>query len=151
MAPDREGKVIAVCISRKKGTRKKEVKEGVMVENQGLLGDAHASSRTHRQVSFLAMESIDKMRHKGLELSPGDFAENITTLGIDLTSLKPGMLIRVGKEALVEITQLGKKCHRGCQIMEITGDCIMPREGIFARVIKGGKVTAGDSIKIEKK
>lgn len=145
-----KGKVVAVCISREKGTRKKAIKEGVLAEDHGLQGDAHASSLTHRQVSLLAIESIEKMRQKGLELLPGDFAENITTQGIDLTSLKCGMLIRVGKEALLEITQLGKMCHKGCEIMKLTGDCIMPKEGIFARVIKGGRITAGDSIIIEK-
>jgi len=147
---DNKGKVVAVCISREKGTRKKAFDEGILIENHGLKGDAHASSTTHRQVSFLAMESIEKMRSKGLKLLPGDFAENITTSGINLICLKKGMVIRVGKEAILEITQLGKMCHRGCEIMKLTGDCIMPKEGIFARVVKGGRINAGDLITIEK-
>ncbi len=113
----------------------------------GVEGDAHAGA-WHRQVSLLAMESIKKMQEKGLEVRPGDFAENITTEGLDLLSLPIGTLLRVGSEALLEVTQIGKECHAGCAIFQQVGQCIMPTEGIFARVIKGGKVRPGDLIQV---
>ena len=140
-------KVIAVCTSEKKGTVKTPVPEITIKENFGVAGDAHADCATHRQVSLLAEESINKMRGKGLELTYGDFAENITTRGIDLLSLPIGTRLNVGKEAILEMTQIGKECHADCAIRQQIGDCIMPREGIFAKVIRGGKVKAGDTIK----
>jgi MOSC domain-containing protein YiiM len=140
-------KVIAVCTSEKKGTTKTPVPEITVKENFGVAGDAHADCATHRQVSLLAEESINKMRGKGLELNYGDFAENITTRGIDLLSLPVGTRLNVGKEVILEMTQIGKECHADCAIRQQIGDCIMPREGIFARVIRGGKVKAGDMIK----
>ncbi|OGO31941.1 MAG: molybdenum cofactor sulfurase [Chloroflexi bacterium RBG_16_56_11] len=143
-------KVIAVCQSEKKGTTKTPVPEVTIQEGFGVVGDAHADCLTHRQVSLLAIESIDKMRGKGLELNPGDFAENITTQGIDLCKLPVGTRLKVGGEVLLEMTQIGKECHAGCAIREQIGDCIMPREGIFARVIQGGCAKAGDTIKIIK-
>jgi MOSC domain-containing protein YiiM len=142
--------VIAVCTSEKKGTTKKPVPEVILKEEFGVIGDAHADCATHRQVSLLATESIDKMRAKGFELKPGDFAENITTLGIELTALPIGTRFQVGKEVVLEMTQIGKECHASCEIRRLVGDCIMPREGVFARVIHGGRVKAGDNITINK-
>jgi len=140
--------VIAVCQSEKKGTKKKPVAEVTIKENYGVVGDAHADGTTHRQVSLLAIESIDKMRGKGFDLQPGDFAENITTQGIDWVSLPIGTRITVGDEVVLEMTQIGKECHAACAIRQQIGDCIMPREGIFTKVVRGGDVKAGDPIKI---
>ena len=142
-------KIIAVCRSEKKGTKKEAVNEGVLREDYGLVGDAHADCCTHRQVSLLARESIDKMRSKGLAVGPGDFAENLTTEGIDLVSLPPGTRISIGKEVILEITQIGKECHNPCAIYRQVGECVMPSEGIFARVIRGGVIRADDTIKVE--
>jgi MOSC domain-containing protein YiiM len=142
-------KVIAVCRSKEKGTTKKAVAEGVLKEDYGLVGDAHADCCTHRQVSLLAMESIDKMRSLGFEVGPGDFAENLTTQGVELLSLPLGTKISIGKEVLLEVTQIGKECHGGCAIYHEIGECIMPREGVFARVVHGGCVRAGDQVSIE--
>jgi MOSC domain-containing protein YiiM len=143
-------KIIAVCKSEEKGTRKKAVVEGILKEDYGLVGDAHADCCTHRQVSLLAMESIDKMKILGFEVGHGDFAENLTTQGVELISLPVGTKISVGKDALLEVTQIGKECHSGCAIYQEIGKCIMPKEGIFARVIRGGFVRAGDQVRIEK-
>jgi MOSC domain-containing protein YiiM len=143
-------KIIAVCKSKEKGTRKKAVAEGTLKEDYGLAGDAHADCCTHRQVSLLAMESIDKMRRLGFEVGPGDFAENLTTQGVELISLPVGAKISIGKDALLEVTQIGKECHSGCAIYQEIGKCIMPKEGIFARVTHGGCVRAGDQVRIEK-
>jgi MOSC domain-containing protein YiiM len=141
-------KIIAVCISEKKGTTKEEVAQGFLKEDYGLVGDAHADCCTHRQVSLLAIESINKMRSLGFDVNPGDFAENLTTQGVELTSLPVGTNISVGKDVLLEITQIGKECHSGCAIYQQIGKCIMPREGVFAKVIRGGFVKAGDQITI---
>ncbi len=144
-------KVIAVCKSKKKGTKKEIVAEGVLGEDYGLVGDAHADCCTHRQVSLLAIESINKMRGKGLDVGPGDFAENLTTEGIDLVSLPVGIHISIGDEIILELTQIGKECHTGCAIYHQIGKCIMPKEGVFAKIIRGGFVRAGDPIRIEEK
>jgi MOSC domain-containing protein YiiM len=141
-------KIIAVCKSEKKGMRKTPQGEIKIEKGYGVAGDAHADCQTHRQVSLLAIESIDKMRGKGLELQPGDFAENLTTQGIDLCSLPIGTRLEVGKGVVLETTQIGKECHKGCAVRELVGDCIMPREGIFAKVIRSGTVKPGDAIKI---
>ena len=141
-------RIIAVCKSDKKGTKKKDVGEGLLKAEFGLVGDAHADCCTHRQVSLLAVESIDKMRALGLDVNPGDFAENLTTEEIDLISLPIGTRISVGKQIVLEITQIGKECHTGCAIYRQVGKCIMPEEGVFARVIRGGPVRAGDQIKV---
>ena len=141
------GKVVAVCLSDKKGTRKKEVDEGVLIPEWGLKDDAHAGSQK-RQVSLLATESVEKMKAKGLDLHPGDFAENIVTEGVELATLPLGTKIKIGEEILLEITQIGKECHSRCAIYYQAGDCIMPREGVFVRVIKGGKVAKGDPVQI---
>jgi len=140
-------RVIAVCRSDEKGTTKEVVAEVILKEEYGVENDAHADSTTHRQVSLLATESIEKMRDMGLNVGPGDFAENITTEGIEIFSLEPGTRLSVGEEVTLEITQIGKECHTGCAILKLTGKCIMPKEGVFARVIRGGVVRAGDTIK----
>jgi len=140
-------RVVAVCKSKEKGTRKQPIAEGIIKQDHGLLGDAHADCCTHRQVSLLAIESINKMRSLGFEVGPGDFAENLTCEGIDLASLPVGTLLSIGKEVVLEITQIGKECHSGCDIYRQIGKCIMPKEGIFAKVIRGGPVRAGDTIK----
>ena len=141
--------VVAVCKSRKKGTKKESIPEGLLKEDHGLIGDAHADCLTHRQVSLLAIESIDKMRSLGFNLGPGDFAENITTEGIDLVNLPIGTRVFVGNGVALEITQIGKECHAACAIRRQIGQCIMPEEGVFARVAEGGLVKPGDTIIIE--
>lgn len=143
-------KVIAVCRSKEKGTKKATITKGVIKEDFGLIDDAHADCNTHRQVSLIALESIEKMHKAGFNVNPGDFAENITTEGIDLVSLPIGVTISVGSEVILELTQIGKECHAGCAIFKQTGKCIMPREGVFTRVIRGGIVKAGDKIDINK-
>jgi MOSC domain-containing protein YiiM len=139
-----KGKVIAVCTSPRKGMRKSDVGSGTLRVDWGLEGDAHAG-KWHRQVSLLALESIDKMRAKGLDVGPGDFAENITTEGLMLYTLPVGTQMRLGS-ALVEVTQIGKVCHDRCAIYEQAGDCVMPREGIFVKVLEPGQVANGDSV-----
>ena len=140
--------VIAVCSSKEKGTKKEIVARGVLKEDYGLTGDAHADCCTPRQVSLLSIESINKMRRLGFDVGPGDFAENLTTEGIDLPSLPIGTHISIKKEAILEVTQIGKECHSRCAIRRQIGNCIMPKEGVFARVIRGGFVRAGDPIRI---
>lgn len=143
------GKVIAVCTSERKGMRKKNVGKGMLVPDFGLEGDAHAAN-WHRQVSLLAMESIEKMRQKGLDVGPGDFAENLTTEGISLVDLPIGTKLRIGDESIGEVSQIGKICHDKCAIYYQAGDCVMPREGIFIKVLNGGEVKVGDSIEVVK-
>lgn len=137
-------KVIAVCISADKGQRKKPVASVLVQENHGIVGDAHAGE-WHRQISLLAQESIDKMRALGLDVTTGDFAENITTSGIELVSLPVGSQLQVGQTVL-EVTQIGKECHNRCAIYHQAGDCVMPKEGIFARVITGGTIRPVDPV-----
>ncbi|HEY90526.1 MAG TPA: MOSC domain-containing protein [Dehalococcoidia bacterium] len=139
--------VIAVCRSDTKGTRKDVVREVLLLNNYGVENDAHADSAWHRQVSLLATESIEKMRNMGLDVGPGDFAENLTTEGIELFTLPVGTILKVGDDVTLEISQIGKECHTGCAILRQTGKCIMPKEGIFARVINGGTVRAGHDIR----
>lgn len=140
-------KVIAINISEKKGVIKKPIEKGFFKIAHGLDGDAHAG-KWHRQVSLLGQESIDKMIEKGIkDLTPGKFAENITTEGIILFELPVGTKLRIG-ETEMEVTQIGKECHQGCEIRKLTGDCVMPREGIFTRVLKEGFIKAGDEIEI---
>jgi len=136
--------VVATCISENKGERKKPAASVELREEHGIVGDAHAGD-WHRQVSLLASESIAKMRALGLDVDSGDFAENITTIGIDLVSLPVGTRLQIGP-ALLEVTQIGKECHNRCAIYYQAGDCVMPKEGIFARVITGGIVKPGDGI-----
>jgi MOSC domain-containing protein YiiM len=140
-------RVIAVCTSEKKGTKKEALKAGFLQEGFGIIGDAHADSCTHRQVSLLAVESINKIQTLGFDIGPGDFAENITTEGMELVSLPVGTRLTIGEKVILEITQIGKECHIGCAIYRQIGKCIMPKEGVFTRVIRGGIVRAGDMIK----
>ncbi|RJQ39123.1 MAG: MOSC domain-containing protein [Nitrospiraceae bacterium] len=141
------GKIVAVCTSEKKGTRKRNVGEGMLVPDHGLKGDAHAGE-WHRQVSLLALESIEKMRDKGLDVHPGDFAENLTTEGIVLVDLPVGTRVKIGAEAEGEVTQIGKVCHDRCAIYYQAGDCVMPKEGIFIKVLRGGQVRVGDMVDV---
>jgi MOSC domain-containing protein YiiM len=141
-------KIVSVAVSKKKGTRKKIVDEAHLIQDHGIEGDAHAGP-WHRQVSFLAAESIENARSKGLEVTFGDFAENIATFGIDWQKIPLGTQLRLGDSVLVEVTQIGKECHTRCAIYYKAGDCIMPKEGIFARVLEGGKIRPGDMIQIE--
>ncbi len=136
----------AISVSDKKGMRKKNIASALLIENFGIEGDAHAD-KWHRQISFLAQESIKSMQDKGLEVVAGNFAENLTTEGIDLTALKVGTNLTIGKTELV-ISQLGKICHNRCAIYYQAGDCVMPREGIFAVVTKGGTINVGDQIQV---
>ncbi len=152
--PDAEstthGVVRAVCVSKRKGTRKDVVDGPVtVVEQHGVAEDAHAGD-WHRQVSLLAWESIEKARARGLDVKEGDFAENITTEGINLMALPLGTQLKIGDEVLLELAQQGKVCHKKCAIYYLAGDCIFPREGIFFVALKGGKVKAGDAIDVVK-
>ena len=142
-----QGKILAVCRSEEKGVKKNDIGEGFFKKDHGLAGDAHSGS-WHRQVSLLGIESINKMRAKGVDVNPGDFAENLTVEGIDLFYLPVGTRLRVGERVLLEVTQIGKECHQGCAIRVQVGDCVMPREGIFARVLEEGWVRTGDTIEV---
>lgn len=142
-------KVVAVSISEKKGTKKHTVPFVNLIEDFGIEGDAHAG-KWHRQVSLLARESMENMKKKLPTLKAGDFAENILTEGIILYKLPIGTILKIG-QCMLEVTQIGKECHFGCEIRHIVGDCVMPREGIFTRVIKGGKIQANDDIEIIEK
>lgn len=140
-----EGFVHRLSISSRKGDKKKNVKN-VIVGDGGIDGDVHAN--TGRPVSLLPLESFQKVAHPDLDINPGDFAENITTKALNFENIKIGTIIFIGDEVKLEVIQLGKKCHHGCIIRETVGDCIMPREGVFARVINGGNITVGDQIKL---
>jgi MOSC domain-containing protein YiiM len=140
-------KIVSIAISTKKGTRKTPVEEAFLTKDYGLHGDAHAG-KWHRQVSFLAAESIEQARRQGLDVTFGDFAENIATTGVDWKTLPVGTRVRLGATVLVEITQIGKECHNKCAIYYKAGDCIMPREGVFARVLEEGTIRCGDEIQI---
>jgi len=142
-----KGKILAVCRSEKKGTVKTEIKEGLLIKDFGLEGDAHAG-KWHRQISLLGVESINKMQGKGFEINFGDFAENLTIEGIVLHQLPLGTKIKAGENVLLEVTQIGKECHHGCEIRKKIGDCVMPLEGIFTRVLKTGTVKVGDEIEV---
>lgn len=141
-------RIVSIALSKKKGTPKRVIEEVYLIENHGLEGDAHAGS-WHRQVSFLASESIERANLRGLKVSFGDFAENIATSGVDWKKVGIGARIKLGDAALVEITQIGKECHNKCAIYYRAGDCIMPKEGIFGRVVRAGKIRSGDRIIIE--
>jgi len=141
-----EGQLIAVCSSAAKGEKKRPVGAGRLEADHGLVGDAHAGSG--RQVSLLAEESIAEIRRLGLEVSPGDFAENLTVRGLSLHTLPVGARLRVGPEAVLEVTQIGKECHDRCAIYEQVGTCVMPSQGVFARVVQGGAVRAGDPVAV---
>ena len=148
MVGAQKGKVLAVNVSDEKGTKKTNIQSCTLLKDFGLKGDAHAGP-WHRQVSLLANESVEKMKAKGLDVGYGDFAENITTEGIDLVHLPIGTMIRIGDSVLLRVTQIGKVCHDRCAIYYQVGDCVMPREGIFAEVINEGDVKVGDEIMID--
>ncbi|MHC4159407.1 MAG: MOSC domain-containing protein [Planctomycetota bacterium] len=141
------GRIKAISVSKEKGTRKTNVPEAELRADFGIVGDAHAGN-WNRQVSLLASESIDEMLAKGAKVSPGDFAENITTEGIDLKELSIGSKLKLGESAELQISQFGKECHSRCEIFEQVGDCIMPREGVFAKVTGAGSVKVGDAIEV---
>lgn len=141
------GKIIAVCTSQKKGMRKKNVGEGILKVGFGLVGDAHGGD-WHRMISLLGVESIKKMTDKGVDVGPGDFAENLTTEGLELFTLPIGTKLKIGETSIGEVTQIGKECHTKCEIFKQIGECVMPKEGIFIRLLEGGVVRSGDSIEV---
>jgi len=139
--------VHSVCVSKRKGEKKKAVEAIMLVQDSGVEGDAHAGSG--RQVSLLALESLERMRQKLASIIPGDFAENLNVQGLDELALAPGMRIRVGEAAVLEVTQIGKECHgHSCAIMQAVGTCVMPKEGVFAKVLTGGPVRPGDTVRL---
>lgn len=138
------GKIYRISVSNVKGVKKNNVDHARLINDFGIEGDAHAGSE--RQVSLLAYESFSKIANDLIDIAPGDFAENITTVGLDYTHAKVGCFLSIGDSIKLMITQIGKKCHHGCYIREIVGDCIMPREGVFARVVRGGTIGVGDRI-----
>jgi len=140
------GYIRAVCTSKNKGERKKNVGTANVLPGLGLEGDAHAGFE-HRQISLLAIESIKKMRDKGLDVNPGDFAENLTTEGISLAALSVGIKLKIG-DVILEVSQIGKICRQKCAIYYQAGDCVMPGEGIFAVVLNGGQVNTGDKVEV---
>jgi len=139
--------IVSIALSKKKGTPKETVETADLLVDHGLRGDAHAGP-WHRQVSFLAAESIEKARGRGLDVGFGDFAENIATRGVNWLEVPIGTLVNLGNSAVVEITQIGKECHTRCAIYYKAGDCIMPKEGIFGKVLEGGSIRKGDAIRI---
>ena len=138
------GKILAICISEKKGTQKKPIESARLVEEWGIEGDAHVG-KWHRQVSMLSFEKIEAFREKGADVDFGAFGENLVVEGFDLSKVPVGTKFQIG-EAILELTQIGKECHSHCAIYKVMGDCIMPREGVFTRVLKGGEIKAGDEI-----
>ncbi len=141
------GTIKAISISKKRGTKKTNVPQVELKPDFGIVGDAHAAD-WHRQISLLAIESVNKMVEMGAKVSPGSFAENITTEGIELSGLPIGSRFKIGDGIALELTQIGKECHNRCEIFKQVGDCIMPREGIFAKVTRGGSIKVGDIIEI---
>jgi MOSC domain-containing protein YiiM len=142
-----QGSIYRISISAELGEKKSNVERGQLEVERGIVGDAHGTTR--RQVSLLPIESFVKVAHPDLRVQPGDFAENITTRGVDFSRISVGTVLRLGREARLEIIQIGKECHHGCVIGQTVGDCIMPREGVFARVLSGGEVAIGDAIEVE--
>lgn len=147
-----KGKVHSINLSQLKGSKKGPVYKAIFIENYGIKNDAHAEYNSLRQVSLLAIESIKKQCYKSndinVKLKPGDFAENITTSGVDLINIKLGDRIKLGEEVILELSKIGKDCHKHCEVYHRTGDCIMPREGVFAKVIKGGLVNINCNIEV---
>jgi MOSC domain-containing protein YiiM len=141
-------KVVSLSISKKKGTRKESIDRAQVLQDHGIEGDAHAGN-WHRQISLLSAESIDASRKTGLDVDFGDYAENIATTGVDWKTLPLGTQVTIGDAVLLEITQIGKECLRKCAIFYQAGDCIMPREGVFARVLKEGSIGCGDEIQLD--
>ena len=142
------GTIKGICISLQRGTQKTPVTKARLIEDWGIEGDAHAG-KWHRQVSLLSREKIEAFRARGVQVEPGAFGENLIVEGYDLKTLPVGTLFRTGGGCVLELTQIGKQCHSHCEIYKVVGDCIMPREGVFARVLKGGIVKVGDSIEAE--
>jgi len=142
---DLKMEIVSIAVSKKKGTIKKCTQQAELIENHGIKNDAHAGD-WHRQLSFLASESIEKASTEEFKLNFGDFAENIATTGIDWKNQPIGQVFKLGEKALVEITQIGKECHKKCAIYYRSGDCIMPKEGVFAKILKGGIINVGDNI-----
>lgn len=140
-------KIVSIAVSKKKGTPKTPVEEAFLSKDHGLEGDAHAGP-WHRQVSLLASESIEQAKAQGLDVGFGDFAENIATVGVDWKTLPIGTRARLGEQVMIEITQIGKECLNRCAIYYKAGDCIMPREGVFARVLDEGRIKCGDAVQI---
>lgn len=140
------GKVMAICISEKKGTQKRNVHEALFIEDFGLENDAHAG-KWHRQVSLLSYEKIQDFKKKGAPVEDGAFGENLIVSGIDFKNLPVGTRFQSG-DVVLEMTQIGKECHNGCEIYKIMGDCIMPREGVFAKVLCGGRIREGDELTV---
>lgn len=140
------GKIMAVCISEKRGTQKKNIEKVRLIENFGLEGDAHGGN-WHRQVSLLSYEKVRPFEEKGISVEDGAFGENLLVEGFDFKTLPVGTRFRCG-EVLLEMTQIGKECHSHCEIYQAVGDCIMPREGVFARVLHGGMIQIGDELEI---
>ena len=145
-----KGKILSVCVSTKKGTKKEEIPSAHLIADWGIEGDAHAG-HWHRQVSFLSIEEINSMKRFIPDLKPGDFAENVTTQGIDVNQIKIGDRIIIGEDIVLEVGQIGKECHSGCEIQKLTGRCIMPTKGVFAKVIKGGIIEKNDILMIQRK
>jgi molybdopterin adenylyltransferase len=141
------GSIVSVNISQTKGVRKTNISKCKLIKGQGLENDAHAGF-AHRQVSLLAKESIEKMIEAGLDVGPGDFAENLTTEKVELVALPIGTKLKVGSDVILRVSQIGKECHNRCHIYYQAGDCVMPREGIFAEVLNGGEIAVGDEIKV---
>ena len=142
-------KIESIAISKKKGTRKVQIEEASLIQDFGLEGDAHAGN-WHRQVSLLPSESIDGVRAIILDIADGAFAENLITVGLDLGSASVGDRLLLASGAELEVTQIGKECHHGCVIRQKTGDCIMPREGVFCRVLRGGEVRPGTNLELKR-
>ena len=142
------GRIEAICISREKGTVKEPVTDAELWVGHGIVGDAHAGD-WHRQVSLLPSESIAKVRTTMPDLADGAFAENLVISGMDLARARVGDKLAIGDDVLLEVTQIGKECHHGCTIRQITGDCIMPREGVFCQVLKGGRIRTGQLVRLE--
>lgn len=139
------GRLLAICTSDIKGVRKQPVEEGLLKKGWGLKGDAHGGEN-HRQISILSKESVERLSRNGIILSAGDFGENLLVSGINLSELQVGALIKVGAYALLRVTQIGKECRHPCSIKKRLGKCIMPSEGIFCEVLKGGKIRPGDRV-----
>lgn len=141
-------KIVSIAVSSKKGTRKTPVGHALLTKEHGIEGDAHAGPG-NRQVSFLSTENIERTRERGLDVTFGDFAENIATEGIDWKEIPLGTKVGLGDSAIVEITQIGKECRKKCAIFYLAGDCIMPREGVFGRVLEGGTIRPGDPVRLQ--
>jgi MOSC domain-containing protein YiiM len=143
------GTIVAIAVSEKKGEKKHQTSEAMLIEELGIEHDAHAEGG-HRQVSLLMDESIEHMRKQGVDVAYGDFAENIVTRGVDLKGLKQQDFIHIGDETKLQVTMIGKECHAPCNIYYQVGHCIMPEEGVFCRVLHSGRIRVGDSVRIEK-